>query len=156
MEAAERTSSRYSGRIYGSPILSMGNSVLLIALSLLTSSKIVEENPDCSVNTVQMAHCASRSVERVEGELEVISQKAIAALEALDRSPEMQQFEPENVGNFRRSAQAWQEFREAHCRVVTSDSLGGTIYPLEFMSCKIQMTRERISQIRSDIFGQDD
>ena len=130
--------------------------MLMVALLLLTSSGTAEENSDCTVNTVQMAHCASRSVERVEGELEVISQKAIAALEALDRSPEMQHYESDNVGNFRRSAQAWHEFREAHCRVVTSDSLGGTIYPLEFMSCKIQMTRERISQIRSDIFGQDD
>ena len=130
--------------------------MLLIALLLLTSSQIAEEHSDCSGNTIQMAHCASRSVERVEGELEVISQNAIATLGALDRSPEMQQFEPDSVGNFRRSAQAWHEFREAHCRVVTSDSLGGTIYPLEFMSCKIQMTRERISQIRSDIFGQDD
>lgn len=124
--------------------------MILLVLALLAGQD-ARDDPDCAGNTVQMVECSKRSMDRAERALDGVSQQARTMLKARDQSPAMEHYQPDSAGCFQRAQQAWRTFRDAHCRVAASGSLGGTIYPLELMGCKERMTRQRIVQIRSDV-----
>lgn len=51
----------------------------------------------------------------------------------------------------RESQRAWIRFRDAHCRWIASQWVGGTIQPMYYSLCMARLTRDRITQLRADI-----
>lgn len=105
------------------------------------------DDPDCGGNTAEMVRCANRIFDRADGELNGVWKKTLAALEREDRAFD-DHLEP-RAGIAQRAQTAWLAFRDAQCAAeADQEGRGGTVYPLVYIGCRTDKTRERILQLQ--------
>jgi uncharacterized protein YecT (DUF1311 family) len=121
-------------------------SALLLALTLAVSpSKAGAQSPadPCrsARSTVAMRECFDRAFQTADAELNRVYGMLLGKADAQGRP-------------LLRSAQrAWIAYRDAECRFRASESEGGTLYPVELLSCRTELTRERIHALRQSLYG---
>jgi uncharacterized protein YecT (DUF1311 family) len=105
------------------------------------------EDADCSGNTLQMVRCGNRIFDRADRELNLIWDEKIAVLEREDRTLDDQREPRADIA--RRAQKAWAAFRDAECAAqADEEARGGSMYPLIYIGCRTEMTREHILQLR--------
>lgn len=105
------------------------------------------EDTDCGGNTAQMVRCVNRTFDHADREMNLIWNEHIAALDREDRTIDDHR---ERRVNIAQAAQkAWLAYRDAQCAAdADGEARGGTMYPLVYIGCRTDMTRERILQLR--------
>ena len=51
------------------------------------------------------------------------------------------------------SQRAWLKYRDAHCELAASDSVGGSMWPMLNSGCLASMTRQRTAELKALIDG---
>jgi uncharacterized protein YecT (DUF1311 family) len=111
----------------------------LAVLSLLAVVVTAAEGAErCASPTTQaeMNRCAYEELQRADAALNRAYQKVLRSLEP-DRQKKLQAAE-----------RAWLAYRDAHCAFEASESEGGSIYPLEYSTCRTELTKQRTAQLR--------
>jgi uncharacterized protein YecT (DUF1311 family) len=109
----------------------MGTAALLLLLAL------TPPDPCDNANTqAEMNRCAGAELRRTDSRLN----------HAYDQL--MKDLEPVRRAKLQKAERAWIAYRDAHCDYVGSESEGGSIQPLEIATCKTQLTKSRIVQLR--------
>ena len=62
----------------------------------------------------------------------------------------MKTVDPHRRTKLRAAQRAWLAFRDAECAFEASESEGGTMYPLLFDSCKTELTKARVAELKQD------
>ncbi|WP_428628972.1 lysozyme inhibitor LprI family protein [Sphingopyxis sp.] len=118
---------------------------LLLALGADPEAAAVD--PDCGGNTVEMVQCANRSFDRADRELNSLWRDIADDLGRQDRQFD-DHLEP-RLDIAQKAQNAWLAFRDAQCAAYADlEGRGGTIYPLIYIGCRTDMTRERIEHLR--------
>jgi len=85
----------------------------------------------------QMNTCAMRDFNTADGELNRIYKKLIASLK------------PEGKKSLRAEQRAWLKQRDPKCKMeANSEAEGGSMWPMVYNSCREQLTKARILQLR--------
>jgi len=80
--------------------------------------------------------CAEADFRRVDARLNIAYDRLFKSLD------------PDRRLKLQRAERAWLAFRDAHCIYEASDSEGGSIHRLEVATCKNELTKARIAQLR--------
>ena len=111
----------------------MGN----LAAALLFLFALTPPDPCDNANTqAEMNRCADARFRRTDLQLN----HAYAQL--------MKTLEPGRRAKLQKAERAWVVFRDAHCDYVGSESESGSIQPLEIVTCRTELTKARIVQLR--------
>jgi uncharacterized protein YecT (DUF1311 family) len=120
--------------IYGSQSLAAGSA----ARTTTTTLPPVTYDQSCLLNaSTQSAlnRCASSELKELQGQLKI----AVAALPF-----------PKLV---RAAQSSFAIYEKTECTAAAAPNLGGSIYSLEFGTCEIRLTVQRIQELREDAIG---
>jgi uncharacterized protein YecT (DUF1311 family) len=92
-------------------------------------------------STVEMRECFDRAFRAADAELN----RVYAALQRKSDS--------RGRTLLRSSQRAWIAYRDAECRFRASESEGGTLYPVELLSCRTDLTKDRTRELRKSLDG---
>lgn len=113
---------------------------LLIGLSLSGPASFATgapAGPTCNPqgNQQEMNACAAQDFEAADTELNRTYREVMAGL-----SPSRQKA-------LRKEQRAWLKQRDPRCKAAAHASEGGSIWPLEYLGCRAQATRQRTGEI---------
>jgi len=100
----------------------------------------------------EMNVCARRDFERADAELNAEYRRAVAHARVSDREQSGRiegDDRPGDEATLREAQRAWVVFRDAHCRLEGYEARGGTMEPLVYETCRADVTRARIAQLRA-------
>ncbi|HEV7658742.1 MAG TPA: lysozyme inhibitor LprI family protein [Allosphingosinicella sp.] len=99
----------------------------------------------------EMNACARIDFERADAELNTEYRAAHAHARASDREESRIEGDdrPGDEATLREAQRAWVAFRDAHCRLEGYEARGGTMEPMVYESCRAEVTRARIAQLRA-------
>ena len=124
--------------------------LISFAVLLMSLPVFAEELPfDCVDPQVQieMNFCAGRDFQQADKELNAVWKTTMASIKGNEAElPPEFQGAPDKLLAAQR---LWIEFRDAHCESDAHSSIGGSIYPLLFHSCRANLTRERTKYLRT-------
>jgi uncharacterized protein YecT (DUF1311 family) len=92
-------------------------------------------------STVEMRQCFDRAFRAADAELN----RVYAALQ--------RKADPRGRTLLRLAQRAWIAYRDAECRFRASESEDGTLYPIELLSCRTDLTKERARELRRALNG---
>lgn len=122
--------------------------IALYVLILAGQAADAPGDPDCAGNTAQMVQCANRIFDRADHDMNVVWRDITAALQREDR--QWNDHREPRLEIARTAQRTWLAFRDAQCAAeADEEARGGTLYPLIYIGCRTQMTRQRIAQLRS-------
>ena len=88
-------------------------------------------------STLQINECFAKELKKAEAEVNKIYQLTIKKLQ------------PEDVALLRKAQRAWLAYRDAQCEAEHALCGGGTGGPAAWMSCKVELTHQRVAEIQS-------
>jgi uncharacterized protein YecT (DUF1311 family) len=106
-------------------------------LALVVDCPARSDDCDNATTTVEIEDCYRERTEHYQQEVDALEVTISAKMTAAQKKP------------FKRSNDAWDAFREANCRSAASVYEGGTMQPVAAGGCKMSMTRQRASDLRS-------
>jgi len=125
---------------------------LMLALALQGSldARAREFHCDDPQNQMEMNICAGLDFERADAELNILWRQVIASARASDRELDRRYDQrPTSEAKLREAQRAWLVFRDAHCAVQDYDEArGGSMEPMVYGTCRAELTRQRIAQLR--------
>jgi len=125
---------------------------LLLALALQGSldARAREFHCDDPQNQMEMNICAGLDFERADAELNILWRQVVASARARDRELDRRYDQrPTSEAKLREAQRAWLVFRDAHCAVQGYDEArGGSMEPMVYGTCRAELTRQRIAQLR--------
>lgn len=109
------------------------------AVVVVTASQAPAE--DCTNPQTQLAlnECAAAALSASEVELGALYEEIRLRLKSY----------PEEVSLFETAQRDWMAFRDAECDFTAKPVESGSIYPLIFLNCQNELTRDRERQLRS-------
>jgi len=110
--------------------------------------------PECAklTDTYHVNLCESRQFDKVDASLNAQWKISLAAMKRRDAGIQDPRSTPPSYTQALISAQrAWLRFRDANCRVWGYRVRGGTAQPGRQMACEIEMTLERIRELRDQV-----
>lgn len=112
--------------------------VLMLALGLhpLVATSATGGACETATTTREMSSCLQGELEQLEHRLKALDERISSQLEAQRRLL------------FRQAQLTWASFRFANCSSAKSQFEGGTMAPLVFVQCEIEMTRQRLAELR--------
>jgi len=126
----------------------------VILLFTVAASAMV--TPKCSgaVGTLEVNRCVAREFDAADRALNVQWKISLAAMKRRDAGIQDPRSTPPSYTQALISAQrAWLQFRDSNCRVWGYRVRGGTAQPGREMACEIEMTLERIRELRDQVKG---
>jgi uncharacterized protein YecT (DUF1311 family) len=113
--------------------------MLILALLMATPALAETEPTTCQTQatTVEMLDCQRHRLAEAERTLAVAVEDARAAF-------------PDYAHNLDPAQENWLRYRDAHCHFLVHWDHGGTIAPVNAMSCKIAETRRRTAELSAD------
>ena len=97
-------------------------------------------DPCASAQTqAEMNQCAGREYKTADAELNQVYRQLITKLDEQEKA------------QLKEAQTAWLKYRDANCEFVADQYRGGTIRPMIHGLCLAEMTRNRTSEIRSQI-----
>ncbi|SRR5712692_7537124 len=109
---------------------------LLVFLTLATSNVTRAQCEDAK-STLQINECFAKELKKAEAEVNKIYQLTVKKLQ------------PDDAALLRRAQRAWLAYRDAQCEAEHALWGGGTGGPAALMSCKVELTRQRVAEIQN-------
>lgn len=88
-------------------------------------------------NQQEMNACAVRDFKVADAELNIVYKKLLANLSVKQKA------------KLKAEQRGWLANRDPDCRTQSAESLGGSVWPLDFYSCLERMTRARVSDLKT-------
>ena len=98
----------------------------------------------------QMNYCAAQEFWKLDGELTKAYEEALAYTRKMDQTappPEAPDLKTETEA-LTIAEKAWLQYRDAHCDGMGYLARGGTLEPLLVGNCKIELTKNRIKELK--------
>lgn len=98
----------------------------------------------------QMNYCAAQEFWKLDGELTKVYEEALAYTKKMDQSaspPDAPDLKTETEA-LTIAEKAWLQYRDAHCDGMGYQARGGTLEPLLVGNCKIELTKNRIKELK--------
>lgn len=136
-------------------------SILTLCTMLLflptVNQALAEDQPqvDCSNGgntTVEMQYCAEQDYDKADKQLNAVYKQALKTEADLD-SQAQSKAQAGAVASLKAAQRIWIQYRDAHCDTVGYEAQGGTILGQLLLSCKTEMTNDRIKALKGLIKG---
>ncbi|HEY6269994.1 MAG TPA: lysozyme inhibitor LprI family protein [Candidatus Acidoferrum sp.] len=88
-------------------------------------------------STLQINECFAKELKKAEAEVNKIYQLSVKKLE------------PDDAALLRKAQRAWLAYRDAQCEAEHALWGGGTGGPAALMSCRVELTRQRVAEIQN-------
>jgi len=111
--------------------------LLILLFSMLNSYASSEQSCRLATSTLEMVKCLQDALQENEKSLQDLEQSISATLDAGQQLL------------FKQTQLAWTSYRFANCNAAMALFEGGTMAPIVFVQCKVDMTRQRIDIIDS-------
>jgi uncharacterized protein YecT (DUF1311 family) len=124
-------------------------SMILLALALVAG-----QAPDCADPDTQleMTECAAKRFRAADAAMNAQWRKTLAHMRALDKdSSDLKLTGPGYAQVLLDAQRAWLVFRDAHCRSIGYDALGGSMQNMLVSECQEKLTRERTAQLADQV-----
>jgi len=121
------------------------NAIALLSMTLLAAVSVAaqkpkEKDPCADAQTqLEMNMCAGKAYKEADAELNRVYQKLAAMLDDAEKT------QLKNVET------AWIKYRDANCEFVADQYKGGTIRPMIYALCMGDVTKNRTTELKSQI-----
>lgn len=125
--------------------------VLLLA-GMATGPAVAATQDECAnpEQQQQMNYCAAQEFWKLDAELTKTYEEALAYTAKMDKEmppPEAPDLKTETEA-LTIAEKAWLQYRDAHCDGMGYHARGGTLEPLLVGNCKIELTRNRLKELK--------
>ena len=121
-------------------VLHTFRSVVLPVLFSITAANADEKGPfQCDGNTIEQGTCLQKAYDAADKELNAAYQTLLGMTEKLKDGWDK---------DLRAAQKKWIEFRDLNCNFYGAYLRGGSGEGLEYIACKVRVTKERATELR--------
>lgn len=121
---------------------------LIAAMALADAVPPPKPNCDDAMSNHEMRQCSDAEFKAADKELNAVYQRAVKFLKEVYGPEEIKQAGGQNpVTDLRDAQRKWLAFRDANCRSMGTQMLGGSGQPTIVAGCMASMTKERAKEL---------
>ena len=117
--------------------MSWRNRIILLVFFTLATGNVARAQCDEAKTTLQINECFAKELKKADSELNRVYQATVKKLP------------PDDVALLRKTQRAWLAYRDSQCEAERALMSEGTNAPATWMSCKLELTRKRATEIQT-------
>lgn len=117
--------------------MSWHSRILLLIFFTFFAGNVTRAQCEGAKSTLQINECFAKELKKAEAEVNKIYQLSVKKLE------------PDDAALLRKAQRAWLAYRDAQCEAEHALWGGGTGGPAALMSCRVELTRQRVAEIQN-------